>query len=640
MSRFPEELARRGFFLCLALMVPESGASHSIASVCNDDDRDGYYRQPGCGSLADCNDFDWATHPINDESCNAYDDDCDGTVDESCVTTCTNPEPIPMARSLTPLPGGLQYSPRIARGVRSTAVTRVSWDPTNCYQIAVTILDDDLTERTPPVHLKALAGRSTASRYSVISWVEDRYIVAWQEGQPDANCELDVDGARGYVAAISRDGRVLAPPTPFTCLESPRSGSAPISISSLGATAAIAFTQGNGSPAFEGTWLTRVDKEGSALDGCGIRMTDQIVDGVSVTTNGAALGVALHLTVPGVPFATSEIFFRRYSASLQPIDAEFRRMTFDSTRSVDPQLAWGPGEWAIAWTQDFVDGYQDVGFVRVDTSGNVVTPPGVVKATSGAELPGANDRLHPSLAWTGSEYGIAYHENSNVTGAGDIKLSRMSQTGVDLGPDPVLTPDLLKNAMFARLIWNGTEYTMTWQDRTTASGPSEALVQRIGCNCTDADHDGFSTCRGDCDDTRFQVRPVGLEVCNNGLDDNCDGARDCQDTARCPAPGPVPASPGGLLIGSDRTTISWQPVAGANRYDVARGSLADLFLERRVSSAACLVADVSGTSSADSQIPNPLAGYFYLVRAEAGATSQCLVSDWGVSRESEVDACP
>ncbi|MFN7965320.1 MAG: putative metal-binding motif-containing protein [Acidobacteriota bacterium] len=616
------------------------GALSFDARACEDVDDDGYFTLPGCGTLVDCNDTDWGTHPINLEACNAIDDNCDGTVDEGCAGACASPEPVPQAHSVNPLPGGSQYSPRIARGLRSVAVTRANWDPVNCYQIAVTVLDEKLQERAPPILLKALAGRSAVVRESVIAWVGDRYIVAWQEGQADANCSLVVNGSEGYYAAIAPDGSVLYPATRLACLESPGASLGPISIAAMGDTAAIAFTQGNGTSAFNGTWLTRIDKEGRRLNGCGVKLTGQITEGVSVASNGTEFGVSLAMAVSDAPPWAAEIFFRRYTAELQPIDAAFRRMTFDTTRSAESQIAWGPGEWAIAWTQDFVDGYQDIGFMRVNPSGDLITPPGIVKATSGAELPGANDRLNPSLAWTGGEYGIAYHENSNVNGAGDIKLSRMSQTGVDLGPDPVLTPDMLRNAMFAKLVWNGLNYTMTWQDRTTASGPYEALVQKIGCNCTDSDHDGFSTCRGDCDDTRFQVRPVGTEVCGNGLDDNCDGVLDCQDAVRCPPSGTLPASPSGLVIGSDKQTISWPSAAGASRYDVARGSLPDLFVERRVASAQCLATDTTQTFIVDPEIPGPLAGFFYLVRSETGSASQCLVSGWGVANETEIDACP
>ncbi len=43
----------------------------------------------------------------------------------------------------------------------------------------------------------------------------------------------------------------------------------------------------------------------------------------------------------------------------------------------------------------------------------------------------------------------------------------------------------------------------------------------------DLDGDGFSSCAGDCDDTRADVNPDALGVCGNGLDDDCDGQPEC-----------------------------------------------------------------------------------------------------------------
>jgi hypothetical protein len=38
----------------------------------------------------------------------------------------------------------------------------------------------------------------------------------------------------------------------------------------------------------------------------------------------------------------------------------------------------------------------------------------------------------------------------------------------------------------------------------------------------DVDHDGFTICQGDCDDSRASINPGQSEMCN-GVDDNCDG---------------------------------------------------------------------------------------------------------------------
>jgi hypothetical protein len=58
--------------------------------------------------------------------------------------------------------------------------------------------------------------------------------------------------------------------------------------------------------------------------------------------------------------------------------------------------------------------------------------------------------------------------------------------------------------------------------------------------CIDNDHDGYvpgesSGCSskpgGDCDDTRADVHPGAPEICNDGIDNNCNGLTDAEDPA-------------------------------------------------------------------------------------------------------------
>ncbi|MHC4212788.1 MAG: MopE-related protein [Planctomycetota bacterium] len=48
-------------------------------------------------------------------------------------------------------------------------------------------------------------------------------------------------------------------------------------------------------------------------------------------------------------------------------------------------------------------------------------------------------------------------------------------------------------------------------------------------NLDDSDGDGWTTCMGDCDDDSNSIYPGAPEVCNNMLDDDCDGLIDCDD---------------------------------------------------------------------------------------------------------------
>ena len=58
--------------------------------------------------------------------------------------------------------------------------------------------------------------------------------------------------------------------------------------------------------------------------------------------------------------------------------------------------------------------------------------------------------------------------------------------------------------------------------------PTLSVAALLACNKPklDQDGDGFTELTGDCDDLDANVHPDAQEVCDNGIDDNCNGVED------------------------------------------------------------------------------------------------------------------
>ena len=78
---------------CGLALLPALALSTPVLAQCTDADGDGFFYESGCGTALDCNDADSGTYPGATETCDGYDNDCDGLTDNdpACDSSCDLP---------------------------------------------------------------------------------------------------------------------------------------------------------------------------------------------------------------------------------------------------------------------------------------------------------------------------------------------------------------------------------------------------------------------------------------------------------------------------------------------------------------------------------------------------------------------
>ena len=117
-----------------------------------------------------------------------------------------------------------------------------------------------------------------------------------------------------------------------------------------------------------------------------------------------------------------------------------------------------------------------------------------------------------------------------VSCSGDASPDCITRTDLDDNTDPGLLSHVSVSGLCIFDGLSGQSCTHTTTHTRLQTDPS--------CHpCPDSDNDGYydSSCGGnDCDDTASSVHPGTSENCWDGIDNNCDGLIDNQDTCNCP----------------------------------------------------------------------------------------------------------
>jgi len=540
-----------------------------------DSDADGY------GDSCDCGPTDPTSYPGGVEFCDGADNDCDTTIDEACLAACDSSAELGDDAAVTSDLGASGFASTVWTGIEYG----VAWhddrnaDSDGNWEIYFARLDASGNKIGSDIRVTydtAISGGPS------LVWTGSEYGLAWRDTR-DGNaeiyfCRLDAAGNK-----IGEDRRITYAPE-------------------LSSTPSLVWTGKEYGVAWHDErdenreiYFARLHPSGKKISS-DIRVTvdDALSEYPSLVWTGERFAMSWHDERDG----NSEI----YLARLDPLgtkDGSDIRITNDGAASEYPSLIWAGSGYGVVWHDNrdaTSDGNWEIYFTRLLPSGTKIA----------SDLRLTNDTAissYPSLVWTGSEYGVAWHDHR--FGDWEVYHAIVNPAGVKVSGD-IQVSSATSGSYAPSLVWTGSEYGAAWHD--DRDGTFDIYFSRVWC-CTDADSDGFTVCENDCDDGNSGIHPLASEVCD-GVDNNCDATVD----EGFLTPGPIQ----GLRIADDKTTIRWDVEPLADRYEVLKGDLVSLRQSAgdfTVSLTECLESDSLDAQSADGLDPGSGQGFYYLARA-------------------------
>jgi hypothetical protein len=155
-----------------------------------------------------------------------------------------------------------------------------------------------------------------------------------------------------------------------------------------------------------------------------------------------------------------------------------------ATRHEHPVLTWSAAQWGIVWSQ--YDGTQsDLHFRWASANGGTLGSSQVVAA-------GTNRSDEPVITWVGAEYGVAWNDSRD--GNLEVYFTRLTSSGTLPGGYTAERVTMSSTCASSRptLAWTGTEYGLAWDEWCTGDS-GDIYCEDVGRG---ADSAGFVAGRG------------------------------------------------------------------------------------------------------------------------------------------------
>ncbi|MDQ7008363.1 MAG: putative metal-binding motif-containing protein [Acidobacteriota bacterium] len=569
--------------------------------VCQDLDADQALAGHQCAEAEDCADRSWTRRPGAAEICDGFDTDCDGTLDQDCDRWCEDPPVLFPQMASLPLSAARPDTSSLC--ARLTEEGFLVGSTTELYNVSFNRLMsvrsfDRLARPTDAVYELGDPNREDPEdRRCGIADGSDRLLVAWYDETGG--------GFRLKARVIDRLGRPIAPELDLTATYDDEGGW-------LGGDPAVAWD----GERFAVFWIPRqrqneivatfVLPDGGLADPPTVLVSDDLdgekhfVGSIEVVWTGEDYLLVAKVNFTG--FASLVV-----QPDGTPAAPSIPLGDRGGTTSVH-ELTLVGGNSAHVWKETVAPASDNLYLDLLDPDGRRIQP----------TIPLKSNTLRTAdiaAAWTGEMLGIATATRDWSSAENDYEATwwfwRIQPDGSQLDNGGVLLSDDTRLESDIELMWSGEEFWIVGK----VEDPGKRLVRaRVVCSCNDLDNDQADACFGlDCDDTDPAVNPAAAEICRGQVDDDCDGAVDCDDDD-CPA-GPGP----GVIddLHWQQGSLAWSPVAGAEVYDLARGLIGDLRRRSDFLDSQCAGRDLLASEWIDDgRPPPPGQALWYLARAE------------------------
>ena len=232
-------------------------------------------------------------------------------------------------------------------------------------------------------------------------------------------------------------------------------------------------------------YASRVNTSGSVIDPGGVPISSAENEQYypAIASNGTGSFVAWDDYRTSIEWNT---LGSRFTTSASVLDPAGILISSTLNEQHWPAIAFDGTNYLVVWYDTWI-GTSDIYGARVDTSGNVLDPSGIVISAA------RGDQALPAVAFDGTNFMVVWEDFRNLTDW-DIYGARVDTAGSVLDPSGIPISTASSDQYAPSLAFDGTNYLVTWADARSSGAEAYCDIYgaRVSTSGTVLDTKGFA----------------------------------------------------------------------------------------------------------------------------------------------------